>query len=68
MRSRDELISLFTTYFSDKLSPTEIDTLVADVVAGMHNRRARLRGHASPYRQQPASAVVERRVRLAKHC
>jgi hypothetical protein len=45
MRSREELTSLFTTYFGDKLSPIEIDILVADVMAGMQNRRAR--GYAS---------------------
>ena len=44
MRSREELTSLFTTYFSDKLSPTEIETLVADVMAGTQNRRARAYG------------------------
>ena len=44
MRSRDELTSLFMTYFGDKLSPTEIDTLVADVMTGMQNRRARAYG------------------------
>jgi hypothetical protein len=41
MRSKDELTSLFTAYFSDRLSPTQIDTLVADVMAGIQNRRAR---------------------------
>jgi len=32
------------TYFGDKLSPTEIDTLVIDVMAGMQNRRGRAYG------------------------
>jgi hypothetical protein len=41
MQSKDELTSLFTAYFSDRLSPTQIDTLVADVMAGIQNRRAR---------------------------
>jgi hypothetical protein len=45
MQSKDELTSLFTTYFGDRLSPTQIDTLAADVLAGIQNRRAR--GYAS---------------------
>ena len=42
MRSRDELTSLFTTYFGDKLLPTELDKLVGDVMAAGQNRRARV--------------------------
>jgi hypothetical protein len=45
MQSKDELTSLFTTYFGDRLSPTQIDTLAANVMAGFQNRRAR--GYAS---------------------
>ena len=43
MRSNKELTSLFTTYFSDRLSPSEIDTLVLDVMMGLQNRSVRTR-------------------------
>jgi len=41
MRSNEELSNLFTTYFSDRLSPLEIDSLVADTLIAVHNRRMR---------------------------
>jgi hypothetical protein len=39
MRSKEELTSLFTTYFSDRLSPSQVDTLVSDVLTAAQNRR-----------------------------
>ncbi len=41
MRTKEELTSLFSTYFGDKLSPTHIDTLVCNVMAAVQDRRAR---------------------------
>jgi hypothetical protein len=40
MRTQQELTDLFTTYFNDRLSPNQIDCLVADVMTAAHNRRA----------------------------
>ena len=41
MRSKEEITDLFTTYFSDKLSPSEIDQLVAKTMSSVQNRRMR---------------------------
>jgi hypothetical protein len=41
MRSSEELSDLFTTYFSDRLSPSQIDCLVADTMTAVQNRRMR---------------------------
>ncbi len=41
MRNKEELNALLTTYFGDRLSPTQIDLLVADVMMGTQNRRLR---------------------------
>lgn len=41
MRSKDELRTLFTTYFGDRLSPAQIDLLVADVMVATGNQRLR---------------------------
>jgi hypothetical protein len=41
MRSSEELSDLFTTYFSDRLSPSQIDSLVADTIIAVQNRRMR---------------------------
>jgi hypothetical protein len=41
MRNQKELTDLFTEYFSDRLSPTEIDCLVTDVVRAAQYRRVR---------------------------
>ena len=48
MRNRDELTELFTTYFSDKLSPTQIDWLVSDVLAAGQPRQARTYAVSQP--------------------
>ena len=39
MRTQEELKELFTTYFSDRLTPTQIDCLVTDVLTAAQNRR-----------------------------
>jgi hypothetical protein len=41
MRSNEELTELFTTYFGDRLSTSQIDALVADVTASTRDRQAR---------------------------
>ena len=38
MYGEQELTRLFTDYFDDRLSPAEIDELVADVRAGIQGR------------------------------
>jgi hypothetical protein len=39
--TEDELAGLFTTYFGDKLNPTQLDSLVATVAQTHAERRAR---------------------------
>ncbi len=39
--TEDELAALFATYFGDKLTQTQLDSLVATVVAAHLDRRAR---------------------------
>jgi hypothetical protein len=41
MRSKDELTTLFETYFGHKLSSSEIDRLVVDVTTGIQYRKGR---------------------------
>jgi hypothetical protein len=52
MRTQEELKDLFTTYFSDRLSPPQIDCLVSDVLAAAQNRRPR-----SECRREPDCAA-----------
>lgn len=44
MRSEEELTSLFTDYFGDKLSAAQIETLVGDVRTAVQSRRERTSG------------------------
>jgi hypothetical protein len=59
MRSEEELTSLFAEYFGDRLSPAQIDNLVADVTAAAQNRRARTfwSGQAVTFASQPAQPL-----------
>ena len=41
MRSKEELSDLFTTYFSDRLWPSQLDDLVADTMIAVQNRQMR---------------------------
>lgn len=42
MGSEEDLTRLFTDYFGDKLSPDQIDKLVADVRSAARDRRSRI--------------------------
>ena len=47
MTSKDELTTLFTIYFGDKISPAQIEGLATGVVAAQTDRRARLGTYSS---------------------
>ena len=55
MRTEGEVSALFTEYFGDKITPAQMDILVADVVSGIQNRRGRVRA-AAEVQEQVASA------------
>jgi hypothetical protein len=59
MRSEEELTSLFTEYFGDRLSPAQIDKLASDAGAAAQTRRTRtfMRGQATTSSGQPIQAA-----------